>query len=486
MHRFLAIGLVATFALALCGEAAAWSWPADGAVLRPFALGADAYAGGQHRGIDVAGPDGSAVRAPTSGVVTFAGSLPTYGRGVTILTSDGYAVTLVHLGTIVVAKGDTVPEGGTVGTIGTSGTPEQSVPTVHLGIRRASEEEGYIDPLGLLPPRAVTAPTSAPGAAPSPAPVQAAPAAVVQTPPAAAAAASSSPPSSGTAQAAAMTPAAPSVEAPSAVAQAADPPATTPAAPAPAHAGVEVERAVEDAVVGETSTPGVSLTPAVAVRDVTGESANGVVVDGPVPRAPRAAADRARASTRVNAPRTGGTSAPRHPPSVDAGRAVGQASVGSGQQVERRSTPALVLHKPGGDVRDRHIGRAQVVGAGQSALASNAGGAAAPSVRAHADDLYPVSALVATATRDRARSGGASIGPHPSSGVGLPELAAALALAVLAVAAVGRRVARRIGRDGAVLRHHADLLRQLDAAHRARVHDRGRGRVRTPSAAART
>jgi len=43
VHRFLAIGLVVTLALALCGEAAAWSWPADGAVLRPFALGADAY-----------------------------------------------------------------------------------------------------------------------------------------------------------------------------------------------------------------------------------------------------------------------------------------------------------------------------------------------------------------------------------------------------------------------------------------------------------
>src|SRR6187402_3726432 len=126
----------------------AWSWPSDGDVLRPFALGGDAYAAGQHRGIDVAGSEGSAVRAPASGTVTFAGSLPTYGRGVTILTADGYAVTLVHLGTIGVAKGDAVSEGATVGTMGTSGTPEQSVPSVHLGIRRAADEEGYVDPLG--------------------------------------------------------------------------------------------------------------------------------------------------------------------------------------------------------------------------------------------------------------------------------------------------------------------------------------------------
>ena len=118
MHRILAIGAAMVLALAVSGEAVAWSWPADGAVVRPFAFGADAYAAGQHRGIDVAGPDGSAVKAPAAGVVTFAGSLPTYGRGVTILTADGYAVTLVHLGAIDVAKDATVGEGDTVGTMG--------------------------------------------------------------------------------------------------------------------------------------------------------------------------------------------------------------------------------------------------------------------------------------------------------------------------------------------------------------------------------
>ena len=111
MHRILAIGLAASFALAFSSTAAAWSWPADGAVLRPFALGTDAYAAGQHRGVDIAGPDGSTVRAPAAGVVTFAGSLPTYGRGVTILTADCYAVTLVHLGEIGVAEGHSVDEG---------------------------------------------------------------------------------------------------------------------------------------------------------------------------------------------------------------------------------------------------------------------------------------------------------------------------------------------------------------------------------------
>ena len=76
MHRLLVIGVAALAALTLCGPGAAWTWPADGQVLRPFGMGPDPYAGGQHRGIDVAGADGSTIRAPAAGTVTFAGSLP--------------------------------------------------------------------------------------------------------------------------------------------------------------------------------------------------------------------------------------------------------------------------------------------------------------------------------------------------------------------------------------------------------------------------
>ncbi len=194
MHRLLLFGATGLVALCLSGPASAWSWPADGDVLRPFTLGGDAYAAGQHRGIDVAGADGSAVRAPASGTVSFAGSLPTYGRGVTILTSDGYAVTLVHLGSIGVAKGDSVAEGSSVGTMGSSGDAEHAVPTVHLGVRVASEAEGYVDPLDLLPPRSA-APVQPPAPSPAPAPASApAPATpVVASPPPPAAPASQAP-----------------------------------------------------------------------------------------------------------------------------------------------------------------------------------------------------------------------------------------------------------------------------------------------------
>jgi hypothetical protein len=133
--------------------ALAWTWPVAGPVLQPFALEGNPYAAGQHRGIDVAADDGAPVLAPAGGTVTFAGTVPTGGRTVTIKTSDGFAVTLLHLGAIVVAEGDAVAEGAQVGVAGWSGDAEHQAPSVHLGVRIAADASAYVDPLLLLPSR---------------------------------------------------------------------------------------------------------------------------------------------------------------------------------------------------------------------------------------------------------------------------------------------------------------------------------------------
>src|SRR5439155_2268245 len=109
--------------------------------------------------------------APAAGTVTFAGSVPTSGKSVTITTADGYAVTLTHLGSIGVVDGAHVAEGEVVGSIGPSGEVELAQPYVHLGIRRADDPQGYVDPLSLLPPHATataTTPATAPATAPAP------------------------------------------------------------------------------------------------------------------------------------------------------------------------------------------------------------------------------------------------------------------------------------------------------------------------------
>jgi hypothetical protein len=131
--------------------ALAWAWPVDGPVLRPFVLGDDPYAGGQHRGIDIGAPSGTPVRAPAAGTVSFAGTVPTGGKTITIRTGDGYAVTLLHLGTYSVSRGDAVAEGDVLGSAGASGHTSGSTPYVYLGVRRAEDPDGYVDPLGLLP-----------------------------------------------------------------------------------------------------------------------------------------------------------------------------------------------------------------------------------------------------------------------------------------------------------------------------------------------
>ena len=171
MKRLVALLPVLIAFQAGAPPALAWTWPVDGPVLRPFALGDNPYAGGQHRGIDAGAARGSPVRAPTAGIVSFAGTVPGGGRTVTLLTEAGHAVTLVHLGEITVARDGLVEEGAVVGTIGPSGDPEHAIGYVHLGVRVAEDPNGYLDPLAFLPAREVT-PPPVPEPAGDPAPAE--------------------------------------------------------------------------------------------------------------------------------------------------------------------------------------------------------------------------------------------------------------------------------------------------------------------------
>jgi hypothetical protein len=158
MVRRLAILIICAFAFPVSG-AGAWTWPVDGPVLRPFSFDhAHPYAGGQHRGVDLGAPSGSAVLAPAEGVVSFAGTVPTGGKTVSIQTPFGYTATLVHLGSIGVTRGALVGEASVVGTVGPSGAVELTEPYVYFGARVTSDPQGYVDPLALLPPRVAPKP----------------------------------------------------------------------------------------------------------------------------------------------------------------------------------------------------------------------------------------------------------------------------------------------------------------------------------------
>lgn len=462
MHRLLVFAATGLAALALSGSAMAWSWPSDGDVLRPFALGGDAYAAGQHRGIDVAGSEGSAVRAPASGTVTFAGSLPTYGRGVTIATADGYAVTLVHLGSIGVAKGDVVADGASIGTMGWSGDAEHAVPSVHLGVRVAAQAEGYVDPLSLLPPRSV--PALAPPPVQSPAPVSASSAAPTPAPAAPPAAPPAPSPQSPTpapaVQPASEVPASPTVTAPQASAAA-------PAAPASAaSAPVDATPAVGTVSPGLTVTGGGSADTGgtASFRVATSQDATRVATRTTEPRVN----ERPRAVDTSTPKRVMSSPAAAAVPAVHTGRAaVSPAPVA--RVVPRSPVPtgAVAVHERPSVPVAAAPGERPLEGR-ISALAVPAGVASGSAAREPSKQARPA-AVPAPSVQDGVRPG---------------VLVAAVLLLVLAAAAAAR-AARRIGGNGAVLRDHADLLRQLHPAHRARLHDGGGGRVRTPSTAAR-
>jgi len=173
---------MALCALVLPASAQAWTWPVDGPVLRPFSFDrARPYASGQHRGVDLGAPTGTNVQAPAQGVVTFAGTVPTGGKTVSIETPLGYTATLVHLGSIAIARGTSIREGAVVGTVGPSGVADQAEPYVYFGLRATQEEQGYVDPLAFLPPRPAAA-TARPQqeAQPVASPVATAPAAQAQ------------------------------------------------------------------------------------------------------------------------------------------------------------------------------------------------------------------------------------------------------------------------------------------------------------------
>ena len=197
MRRLLLAAVLA--ALCFVPTAGAWTWPARGDVVQPFSFDpAHPYAAGYHRGIDIADVLGATVVAPATGAVTFAGTVPSSGKSITITTPDGYAVTLTHLGALLVGAGAAVSEGDPVATIGPSGDPEATVPYVHLGIRIAADEQGYVDPIGLLPARSAAPAVPPPAPAPAAVPPAVAPPAEADLPAASPAASPSATPAAAT------------------------------------------------------------------------------------------------------------------------------------------------------------------------------------------------------------------------------------------------------------------------------------------------
>jgi murein DD-endopeptidase MepM/ murein hydrolase activator NlpD len=113
-------------------------WPVEGPVTAEFQ--------GQHLGIDIAAPRGTAVRAAAAGRVAEARTDSLLGFLVKIDHANGYVTTYGHNSHFVVVPGQEVRSGEVIAFVGSSG--RASGPHLHYEVARDGE---YLDPRGFLP-----------------------------------------------------------------------------------------------------------------------------------------------------------------------------------------------------------------------------------------------------------------------------------------------------------------------------------------------
>ena len=124
-----------------------FAWPLSGAVRRGFTP--RGRSANFHDGLDIAAPDGTAVRAGAAGRVLFAGDEPRqFGKLLVLDHGGGMQSAYAFLSRITVKEGDSVRQGERVGLSGHSGKARG--PELHFEIRRNNRP---LDPARLLPER---------------------------------------------------------------------------------------------------------------------------------------------------------------------------------------------------------------------------------------------------------------------------------------------------------------------------------------------
>ncbi len=117
-------------------------WPARGKIIRYFGKGKKRNA----RGIDIAVPIGTEIKAASSGKIVFAGPKRGFGELVIIDHGNGYATVYAHNSRLLVKEGDYVKQGEVIALSGDWGNCDE--PMLHFEIREGNEAK---NPLNYLP-----------------------------------------------------------------------------------------------------------------------------------------------------------------------------------------------------------------------------------------------------------------------------------------------------------------------------------------------
>jgi murein DD-endopeptidase MepM/ murein hydrolase activator NlpD len=121
----------------------AFRWPAKGRVIAGFGPKTN---GQTNDGINIALPEGTAVKAAQDGVVAYAGNeLKGYGNLVLVRHSEGYVTAYAHAKELMVKRGDQIKRGQTIAKSGQTGNVD--APQLHFEIRKGPAP---IDPMPML------------------------------------------------------------------------------------------------------------------------------------------------------------------------------------------------------------------------------------------------------------------------------------------------------------------------------------------------
>ncbi len=114
--------------------APSFRWPVRGKVITGFG---PKSGGGQNDGINVAVPEGTAIKAAEDGVVAYAGNeLKGYGNLVLVRHPNGFVTAYAHASELAVKKGETIKRGQVIGKAGATGNV--SSPQLHFEVRKGA------------------------------------------------------------------------------------------------------------------------------------------------------------------------------------------------------------------------------------------------------------------------------------------------------------------------------------------------------------
>lgn len=118
-----------------------WEWPVKGKVIQSFVLKGAKIS----KGIDIAGQQGTPIKAASNGKVVYSGSaLRGYGQLVIVKHNDVYLSAYAHNHRLLVKEGDNVRKGQVIAEMGRTDTDTVKL---HFEIRKNGEP---IDPLSVL------------------------------------------------------------------------------------------------------------------------------------------------------------------------------------------------------------------------------------------------------------------------------------------------------------------------------------------------